>query len=107
DRQAGPAYRQRLADRDEELAEAERWNDTERASRLRAEQDFLVRELTAATGLGGRPRPLGSESERARINVTRAIRSAISRIRDRAPEVADHLSRTVRTGNRCAYGPPN
>jgi hypothetical protein len=32
------------------------------ASRLRAEKDFLVRELTAATGLGGQPRPIGSES---------------------------------------------
>ena len=106
DRQARTAYRQRLADLDEELAEAERWNDTERASRLRAEKDFLVRELTAATGLGGRPRPLGSESERARINVTRAIRSAISRIRDRAPDVAAHLDQAVRTGTRCSYAPP-
>ena len=107
DRQARTAYRQRLADLDEELAEAERWNDTERASRLRAEKDFLVRELTAATGIGGRPRPLGSESERARINVTRAIRSAISRIRDRAPDVAAHLDQAVRTGTRCAYSPPD
>ena len=86
---------------------AEEWNDTERATRLRAERDFLVRELTAATGLGGRARRLGSESERARINVTRAIRSAISRIRDRAPGVAAHLDETVRTGTRCSYSLPN
>jgi hypothetical protein len=32
------------------LAEAEQWNDTERASRLQAEKAFLVRELAAATG---------------------------------------------------------
>jgi len=32
---------------------AEAWHDTERASRLRAEKDFLVREVAAATGLGG------------------------------------------------------
>ena len=56
DEQARAAYRQRLAGLDEELAEAEQWNDTERASRLRAEKDFLVRELAAATGLGGRSR---------------------------------------------------
>ena len=107
DRQARAAYRQRLADLDEELAEAQEWHDTERASRLRAEQDFLVRELAAATGLGGRPRRLGSESERARLNVTRAIRGAISRIRDRDPGAAAHLDQAVRTGPRCAYSPPD
>jgi hypothetical protein len=107
DRQALAAYRQRIAGLDEELAEAEEWHDTERASRLRAEKDFLVRELTAATGLGGRPRQLGSESERARLNVTRAIRTAIARIRDRAPDAAAHLDQAVRTGTRCSYHPPS
>jgi hypothetical protein len=105
DRKALAAYRLRLTGIDEELAEAEQWNDTERASRLRAEKDFLIRELAAATGLGGRPRKLGSEAERARINVTRAIRSAISRIRDRAPDLASYLEQTIRTGNRCSYRP--
>ena len=106
DQQARAAYRQRLTALDEDLAEAEQWNDTERASRLRAEKDFLVRELAAATGLGGRPRRLGAESERARLNVTRAIRSAIARIRDRAPAAAAHLDQAVRTGTRCSYSPP-
>ena len=106
DQQARTAYRQRLTGLDEELAEAEAWHDTERASGLRAEKDFLVRELTAATGLGSRPRQLGSESERARLNVTRAIRTAISRVRDRAPEAAAHLDQAIRTGTRCSYSPP-
>ena len=99
------ADRQRLADLDSELGEAEAWNDTERASRLWLEKDFLVREVTAATGLGGLQRPLGSESQRARINVTRAIRSAIAKIRDRAPAAAARLDQTVRTGTRCCYLP--
>ena len=107
DQQARTAYRQRLTALDEELTEAEQWNDTERASRLRAEKDFLVRELAAAIGLGGRARQLGAESERARLNVTRAIRSAIARIRDRAPAAAAYLDQAVRTGIRCSYSPPN
>ncbi|HEU5393142.1 MAG TPA: hypothetical protein VFV73_45410, partial [Streptosporangiaceae bacterium] len=106
DQQALTAYRRRLAVLDEDLAQAEQWNDTERASRLRAEKDFLIHELAAATGLGGRPRRLGAESERARLNVTRAIRSAITRIRDRAPAAAAHLDQAVRTGTRCSYSPP-
>jgi hypothetical protein len=64
-------------------------------------------ELAAATGLGGRPRQLGSDSERARLNVVRAIRSAIARIRDRAPAAAAHLDQAVRTGTRCSYSPPD
>ena len=50
---------------------------------------------------------LGSDSERARLNVTRAIRSAIARIRDRAPAAADYLDQAVRTGTRCSYSPPD
>jgi hypothetical protein len=107
DQQALAAYRRRLSALDEDLAQAERWNDTERASRLRAEKDFLIHELAAAAGLGGRPRRLGAESERARLNVTRAIRSAIGRIRDRAPAAAAHLDQAVRTGTRCSYSPPD
>jgi len=107
DQQARAAYRKRLTALDEDLAEAEAWHDTERASRLRAEKDFLVRELAAATGLGGRPRRLGAESERARLNVTRAIRAAIAKIHDRAPAAAAHLDRSVRTGTRCSYSPPD
>ena len=57
DQQARAAYRQRLTALDEDLAEAETWHDTEPASRLRAEKDFLVRELAAATGLGGMHAP--------------------------------------------------
>ena len=103
DATARAAYRRRLVDLGEELAEAEQWHDPERASRVRAEQDFLLRELAAATGLGGRARRLGSDSERARVNVTRAIRTAISRIRSQAPDAAAHLDQAIRTGTHCSY----
>jgi AAA ATPase domain len=96
-------YRRRLAELDDDLAEAEQWNDTERASRVSTERDFLIRELASATGIHGRPRRLGSESERARVNVTRAIRSAIDRIRTHSPDAAAHLDQAVRTGTYCSY----
>lgn len=103
DARALTQYRRRLAELDDDLAEAERWNDTERASRARGERDFLFRELASATGIHGRPRRLGSESERARINVTRAIRSAIDRIRTHNPGAAAHLDQAVKTGTYCSY----
>jgi hypothetical protein len=105
DSQALAEYRHRLAELDDDLAEAEQWNDTERASRARAERDFLLRELASATGIRGRPRRLGSESERARVNVTRAIRSAIDRIRSHNPNAAAHLDQALRTGTYCSYTP--
>ena len=107
DRQARTAYRQRLADLDEELAEAEEWNDTERASRLRAEKTSWSASSPPRPGSAAGRGSSGSDSERARLNVTRAIRTAISRIRDRAPDVAAHLDQAVRTGTRCSYSPPS
>lgn len=105
DARARSEYRRRLDDLDDGLAEAQRWNDTERTARLSAERDFLIRELAAAAGLGGRPRRLGSDTERARLNVTRAIRTAIARIRHRAPAAGAHLDAAVRTGAYCSYRP--
>jgi hypothetical protein len=103
DARALAEYRRRLAELDDDLAEAEQWNDTERASRARTERDFLLAELASATGIRGRPRRLGSESERARINVTRAIRSAIDRIKTHNPDAAAHLDQRVKTGTFCSY----
>ncbi|WP_433040801.1 ATP-binding protein [Dactylosporangium sp. CS-033363] len=105
DARARGEYRRRLAELDDDLAEAEHWHDQERAARLRAERDFLIQELSAAAGLGGRTRRLGSDAERARLNVTRAIRTAIARIRERAPATGAHLDAAVRTGTRCSYRP--
>jgi tetratricopeptide (TPR) repeat protein len=103
DARALAEYRHRLAELDDDLAEAEQWNDTERASHVRTERDFLIRELASATGIHGRPRRLGSESERARVNVTRAIRSAIDRIKTHNPDAAEHLDQSVKTGTYCSY----
>ncbi len=77
DAEAKAAYRERLRELQEELAQAEAWNDPERASRLQEESDALTHELAAALGLGGRDRVAASVAERARISVTRAIRSSL------------------------------
>jgi hypothetical protein len=103
DATARAAYRRRLHDLDAEIDEAASWHDPERKAGLEVERDFLVRELAAAVGLGGRPRRLGSDAERARVNVTRAIRTAIRRIADQAPELGATLDAAVRTGTHCRY----
>ncbi len=105
DAEAKAAYRARLVDLREELAEAETWHDPERIARLEAERDALAHELGAALGLGGRDRPGGTPSERARISATRAIRAAMSRLAEQSPALGAHLEATIRTGTYCAYVP--
>jgi tetratricopeptide (TPR) repeat protein len=105
DDQAKRAYRARLAELEDDLAEAERWGDVERAARAREERELIGQELARAVGLGGRDRPAGSAAERARVNATRAIRTAIRRIEECDPSLGRHLDRAVRTGTFCSYDP--
>ena len=105
DAEAKTAYRRRVAELREELEEAERFNDPERAAALREEMEAIASELSGAVGLGGRDRRAASEAERARINVTRAIRSTLKRISDHDEPLGLELTATVRTGNFCAHEP--
>lgn len=105
DERAKAEYKTRLLDLEADLSQAEEWNDPERASRLREERDFLARELAGAVGLGGRDRIAASNAERARVNVTRAIRSALDRIQEHSRPLGRHLAATVRTGSFCSYQP--
>jgi predicted ATPase len=97
------AYRQRLAELEAELDEAERFRDPERIRRASDERDSLQAELAAALGLGGRPRRTPSSAERARKAVTNRIRDALARIEREDPELGEHLRRSVRMGTECAY----
>lgn len=105
DDQAKAAYRDRIDELQEEIAEAESYNDPERAARARDELAFLVRELARAVGLGGRDRKTGSDAERARVNVTRAIRTALRRIGEHDPALWRGLDSAIRTGTFCVYEP--
>jgi hypothetical protein len=105
DADARGAYKRRLADLEDDIAEAEEFGDAERASRAREEQEFVAHELAVAMGLGGKSRKAASDGERARVNVTRAIRSAIGRIADNSPALGDHLNATISTGSFCSYTP--
>jgi len=105
DAQAKAEYRRRVEDLRADIAEAESWNDPERAARSREELEFLTQELSGAIGLGGRDRKAASASERARLSVTRAIRSAMDRLRELDPPLGAHLDATIRTGTYCVYTP--
>jgi non-specific serine/threonine protein kinase len=106
DAEARRQYRARLLELEDEVVEAEAANDLERASRAREEREFLVAELGAAVGLGGRDRRQLDPVERARKAVTWRVRDAINRIDSAHPDLGRHLRHSVRTGTFCAYDPP-
>jgi predicted ATPase/class 3 adenylate cyclase len=106
DAQAREAYRCRLEELGDDLQEARDWGDPERIARIEVEIDALTDELARAAGLGGRDRELPSPAERARVSVTKAIRTAIKSIERHSPELGAHLTASIRTGRFCSYAPP-
>jgi hypothetical protein len=105
DERALSAYRERLAELDDELAIAERHADRGSMTRLQNERESLVAELTRALGLGGRARIAASVTERARVNVQRRLKDAIARVAEQDEPLAKHLGRSVRTGTFCCFRP--
>jgi hypothetical protein len=105
DATAKAAYKARLGELAAELEEAERFSDPGRTATAVAEREFLVRELARAVGLGGRDRRAASHAERARLNVTRAIRTAMANLARANPALGRHLAATIRTGRYCSYTP--
>ena len=106
DAKAKAAYRARLQVLRAELAEAVALADHPRAERAREEGEFITRELDLAVGLGGRDRTeSGSHAERARVNVTRAIRATLKRIAGYDARLGRELDAAIRTGMWCVYEP--
>ncbi len=105
DAAAKSAYRRRLPELREELERARQAGAAERADQIESEIDSLLGELKRAVGLRGRDRRAASASERARLNVTRAIKSAVGKISAHHVALGQLLSRTIRTGTFCHYRP--
>jgi hypothetical protein len=105
DAQAKAAYKRRTAELREQLEEARELNQLEVVDRLEDEIEAVGRELSRAVGLGGRDRRAASAAERARINVTRAIKIALERIAEHNPALATLLTSSIRTGTFCSYAP--
>jgi tetratricopeptide (TPR) repeat protein len=105
DAEARSAYRRRLSELREELAEADAFNDIGRTERARGEIDAITAQLAAAVGLGGRGRVTGGAAERARSTVTHAINAALRKIRRSLPALADELALRLKTGTFCVYTP--
>ncbi len=95
------APRALAAELQEEIAEAREFNDPERVAQATAALEALASRLADSE-----PDPApGPAAERARLNVTRAIRAALKRIAEHEPELGHMLQNAIRTGSCCAYEP--
>ena len=104
DDQARAAYRRRIEVLRGDIDVALELGHEDAAARAQDELQQLVGQLARAFGLDGRGRRDGSVVERARLNVTRALRSATARLAATHPAAAG-LDAAVRTGMYCAYEP--
>jgi len=105
DAKAKDEYRVRMATLETQLAGAEARRDEKSAAAAREELGFVRNELSTAVGIGGRDRETGSHAERARINVTRAIRSTLKRVAGYDAHLGAELDAGVKTGTFCVYEP--
>ena len=105
DAKARTAYRHRIEALRAEIDDAFDAGAEDRAEKLQGELDQLVAHLAQAFGLGGRSRRASSTVERARLNVTRAIRAAAARVTEALPDAGPLLDLRLRTGIYCAYEP--
>jgi hypothetical protein len=105
DARARTAYRHRIEALRGEVDEALAAGRLEEAEALEQEADQLLQQLAAAFGLGGRSRRSASAAERARLNVTRALRTATTAIAAVLPDAGAALDRGIRTGTYCTYEP--
>ena len=105
DSQARRAYRHRIETLRGDIDDALAADSHDKAELLQGELDQLVQQLAEAFGLGGRSRRASSAAERARLNVTRALRAATARVGETLPEAGTSLDRRLRTGLYCAYEP--
>ena len=105
DAKARKDYERKIIALREELEDRRGRGDQERVASAEAELDFLLREMARAVGLGGRIRRAGAAAERARLNVTRAIKSALQKISEHHPQLGNLLDRSIKTGTFSAYLP--
>ena len=103
DEEARAAYRRRLVDVEQDIEEATLMNDVGRMELAQRDRDYLVAELAAAFGLGGRGRLVNGSSERARTSVARCLRYAIGRLAEHSADLAAHLEGTLHMGTFCSY----
>jgi tetratricopeptide (TPR) repeat protein len=105
DEQAKADYRRRVLALQAEIDDARACADIGRTERAEIELEFVVAELAAGLGFGGRDRTMTDGAERARQAVRARIRYTLDRLDRVHPMLRRHLDRALVTGTFCSYQP--
>jgi hypothetical protein len=106
DDEAMARYKQRYAELQEDLEEAECRNDLGRVAELQSDMEAFGTEIARATGLGGRKRER-TDAEKVRKSVSMAVSRAIDSIRDEHAVLGRHLQNSISPGLTFRYDPEN
>lgn len=105
DEQSLKEYRNRLLELARDRSRAEQDKDETLLANIDEETQKIQDVLDPAIGLGGKSRKNNSQTERARVNITRQIKSAIKKIEKDNAALSSYLSSTIKTGYHCQYSP--
>jgi len=103
DHQSLNHYRKRLNEIEKDKATAAVCLDETQYLKLETEEEFILKELNKATGLGGKTRSFNTDDEKARKTITARIRNSIKRIKSIHPALGSHLEQSILTGHYCSY----
>lgn len=87
------------------IAERDAGVSADRAAEINRVIAEVHRHIAKARGLSGRHRTFSDEDERARLSVTKAIRTALAELEHQLPELFLHLDDSIRTGMLMVYAP--
>ena len=107
DARARSEYKRKIRDLEKDIVEAENNNDIDKIDMLRKEKEFLEEQILVASGLNGRIKKLDYANDRARKSVSFSIRTIVKKIRQKHPELGQHLENSIKTGFFCSYSPEN
>lgn len=100
--------RNNLKELEQEITEAEDYNDHERAERLREEKEQILKQVNGMIGPGGKLRKSDDPLKKPRDAVSKATRRTIQNIRKANMNYfADHLEKCIIFGNKMMYNPPD
>jgi hypothetical protein len=103
DAKAVQQYKNRALEIKREIDDARELRDNAKIEKLIQDLEFIKAQLSADTGLRGKPRKFADDNEKARICVTNSIQRALQKIEETAPKTASHLRSNISTGTSLMY----
>lgn len=105
DARARDAYKQKLGELKEDLADAQRNNDMGREAQVQQQINVLKEHIKSVYRPGGRSRKTPDLSERNRKRALKLIHTAMRRIEKDHEALGSHLFTAIKTGAHCSYRP--